>query len=236
MSIDQDSQTAPDSVRRKIRSFVKREGRFTQAQQRAFDMYWDTYGLEFRDEYLDLQHLFSRTASTILEIGFGNGESLATMAKKHPDNNYIGIEVHRPGAGQLLQQLVNKSLTNVRVSTHDAVEVLKHQIPDESLQGVQIFFPDPWPKKRHHKRRIIQSEFMSLLATKLKPAGFVHLATDWEPYADHMLEVMQSHPDFHNTVDSFIGKPETRPLTKFEQRGLKLGHQIRDLMFIRKRD
>jgi tRNA (guanine-N7-)-methyltransferase len=155
------------------------------------------------------------------------------MAEQNPQNNYLGIEVHRPGAGQLLHQIEQRDLENLRVSTHDAVEVLSYQLQDESLQGAQIFFPDPWPKKRHHKRRIIQNDFMTLLAKKLKPGGFVHMATDWENYAEHMLEVMHAHSDYKNTVDNFISRPESRPLTKFEQRGLKLGHEIFDLMFVK---
>ena len=219
---------------RRIKSFVLREGRFTEGQQRAFDLHWKDFGLDYSEKIVDLATLFNREAPTILEIGFGNGESLAQMAEKHPENNYLGIEVHRPGAGQLLKQIVKKELKNVRVSTSDAVEVLKTQLAEKSLSGVQIFFPDPWPKKRHHKRRIIQGDFVSLLASHLDKKGFVHLATDWAHYAEHMLEVMQSHPDFLNTVEEFIPRPDTRPLTKFEQRGLKLGHEIFDLMFIKK--
>lgn len=219
---------------RRIKSFVLREGRFTEGQQRAFELHWKSFGLDYSEKIIDLSVLFERAAPTILEIGFGNGDSLAQMAEKNPHNNYLGIEVHRPGAGQLLQQIEKKELNNVRVSTHDAVEVLKSQLTENSLSGIQIFFPDPWPKKRHHKRRIIQSDFMTLLAKRLKTNGFVHLATDWAPYAVQMLEVMQSHPDFKNTVENFIPRPDSRPLTKFEQRGLKLGHKIFDLMFIKK--
>lgn len=228
------NETESINFKRRIRSFVKREGRFTQGQQRAFELFWEKFGLDYSEQTIYLSELFEREAPTILEIGFGNGESLATMAEQNSDKNYLGIEVHRPGAGQLLQHIENKALSNVRVSTHDAVEVLKQQLPDESLSGVQIFFPDPWPKKRHHKRRIIQADFMSLLATKLIPSGFVHLATDWANYAEHMLDVMQAHPDFNNTVDNFIPRPDFRPLTKFENRGLKLGHEIFDLMFVKK--
>ena len=219
---------------RRIKSFVLREGRFTEGQQRAFELHWKSFGLDYSEKIIDLSVLFERAAPTILEVGFGNGDSLAQMAEKNPHNNYLGIEVHRPGAGQLLQQIEKKELNNVRVSTHDAVEVLKSQLTENSLSGIQIFFPDPWPKKRHHKRRIIQSDFMTLLAKRLKTNGFVHLATDWAPYAVQMLEVMQSHPDFKNTVENFIPRPDSRPLTKFEQRGLKLGHKIFDLMFIKK--
>ncbi len=229
-----DKENSNKMFPRRIKSFVLREGRFTEGQQRAFDLHWERFGLDFSDKIVDLSTLFGREAPTILEIGFGNGDSLAQMAEKNPQNNYLGIEVHRPGAGQLLKHIVKKELNNVRVSTHDAVEVLKHQLAEKSLSGAQIFFPDPWPKKRHHKRRIIQSDFMSLLVRHLNEEGFVHLATDWAPYAEHMLEVMQAHPDYQNTVDDFILRPESRPLTKFEQRGLKLGHEIFDLMYIKK--
>lgn len=219
---------------RGIKSFVIREGRFTEGQQRAFELHWKSFGLDYTDKLVDLPRLFEREAPTVLEIGFGNGDSLAQMAEQNPQNNYLGIEVHRPGAGQLLQQIEKRELTNLRVSTHDAVDVLKNQLSENSLSGAQIFFPDPWPKKRHHKRRIIQGDFMTLLASRLDKNGFVHLATDWAPYANHMLEVMQSHPDFENTTNDFIPRPDFRPLTKFEQRGLKLGHEIFDLMFVKK--
>ena len=229
--MDHSNQTP--EFHRKIRSFVRREGRFTPGQQRAFDLHWKDFGLDFKQAVIEPEALFGRNAPLILEIGFGNGDSLAAMAEKNPQNNYLGIEVHRPGAGQLLHQIEQRNLDNLRISTHDAVEVLIHQLQDESLQGVQIFFPDPWPKKRHHKRRIIQNEFMTLLAKKLKLGGFVHMATDWENYAEHMLEVMQAHTDYKNTAETFISRPEYRPLTKFEQRGLKLGHEIFDLMFVK---
>jgi len=219
---------------RRIKSFVLREGRFTEAQQRAFEQHWEAFGLDYSDSQISLIELFGREAPTILEIGFGNGDSLAQMAEQNPHLNYLGIEVHRPGAGQLLKQIEKKSLSNVRISTHDAVEVLKQQLPENSLGGAQIFFPDPWPKKRHHKRRIIQTDFMTLLATRLANNGFAHLATDWAPYAEHMLDVMQSHPNFKNTVNDYVPRPDTRPMTKFEQRGLKLGHDIFDLVFTKK--
>jgi len=221
------------ALHRRVRSFVRREGRFTQGQQRAFNELWPSFGLDYSATELDLNKVFGRSADTILEIGFGNGDSLAIQAEQFSHYNYFGIEVHRPGAGQLLQKIHTHKLSNVRVSTHDAVEVLKHQIPNHSLKGVQIFFPDPWPKKRHHKRRIIQSSFMNLVSSKLIADGFVHLATDWENYAEHMFDVMQNHEDFKNTSTDFTPRPDSRPLTKFEQRGLKLGHKIFDLMFVK---
>lgn len=221
--------------KRRIRTFVKREGRFTDAQKQAFERSWQKFGVDYSDKFLDIPRLFERDTDTVLEIGFGNGDSLVQMALNNPDINYFGIEVHRPGVGQLLKQVEYEDIENIRVSTHDAIEVVTKQIPDDSLAGVQIFFADPWPKKRHHKRRIIQPPFMSLLAKKLKTKGFIHLATDWANYAEHMLEVMQSHPDYSNTaVQDFIPRPDARPLTKFEQRGLKLGHDIFDLMFVKK--
>lgn len=229
-----DKQNPNKMFPRRIKSFVLREGRFTEAQQRAFELHWKDFGLDYSDEIVDLNSLFEREAPTILEIGFGNGDSLAQMSEKNPDNNYLGIEVHRPGAGQLLQQIEKKELCNLRVSTSDAVEVLKHQLAEKSLSGVQIFFPDPWPKKRHHKRRIIQESFITLLASRLNTNGFIHMATDWAPYAQHMLAVMKAHPDFKNTSEDFIPRPDYRPLTKFEQRGLKLGHEIFDLIFVKK--
>ncbi len=229
-----DNKNSKQIFPRGIKSFVLREGRFTEGQQRAFEQHWKNYGLDYSDAVVNLPTLFGRTAPTILEIGFGNGDSLAQMADQNQQNNYLGIEVHRPGAGQLLQQIEKRDLSNLRVSTRDAVDVLKNQLAEETLSGAQIFFPDPWPKKRHHKRRIIQGDFMTLLASRLTKDGFVHLATDWAPYAHHMLEVMQSHPDFVNTSENYIPRPEFRPLTKFEQRGLKLGHEIFDLMFVKK--
>jgi len=232
---DHDPSNKELMFKRRIRTFVKREGRFTDAQKQAFDRSWSRFGVDFKDELLNLARVFERNHATILEVGFGNGDSLATMAKNNPELNYFGIEVHRPGVGQLLKQIEFEDIENIRVSTHDAIEVITKQIPDNSLAGVQLFFADPWPKKRHHKRRIVQTAFMTLLAKKLEVNGFVHLATDWAHYADHMLEVMLNHPDYTNTAaKDFIPRPESRPLTKFEQRGLKLGHDIFDLMFIKK--
>ena len=228
---DKDHTQPEPMFKRRIVTFVKREGRFTEAQKKAFEDCWSEFGIDYTDTTLSLNSLFKNDHPVILEIGFGNGDSLAQMAIANPDKNYIGIEVHRPGAGQLLMQIRDKNIQNIRISTHDAIQVVTNQLVDNALSGVQIFFPDPWPKKRHHKRRIVQPVFMSLLAKKLKPQGFVHLATDWAPYAERMLEVMQSHPDYKNTVADYIERPESRPLTKFEQRGLKLGHQIFDLMF-----
>ncbi|MCK5639246.1 MAG: tRNA (guanosine(46)-N7)-methyltransferase TrmB [Gammaproteobacteria bacterium] len=224
----------PENLRR-IRSFVRREGRLTPGQQRALDSLWPRYGVEASDEKLDLPVLFGREAPTILEIGFGNGESLAQIAEAHPEQNYLGIEVHRPGVGRLLQRVEEKGLTNLRVMCADAIEVLNHQIPDNSLAGVYLFFPDPWHKKRHHKRRQVQPEWAQLIRQKLKPGGILHMATDWEDYAVYMLEVMGQAEGYRNlSADGdYVPKPDCRPLTKFEQRGQRLGHGVWDLMFER---
>ena len=220
---------------RTIRSFVKREGRLTTGQQKALDKLWPVFGIEYSDQTLDLENLFQRSAPVILEIGFGNGDSLFHMAKENPQNNYLGIEVHRPGVGHLLHLVDEARLTNIRISNHDAVEVIRDQIPDQSIDRFQLFFPDPWHKKKHHKRRIVQDEFVNMLAAKLKTGGTFHLATDWEHYAEHMLEVMSRNKNFSNLSNdnTYIPKPDERPITKFETRGHRLGHGVWDLMFKR---
>lgn len=224
--------------RRPIRSFVRREGRLTKGQQRALDELWEKFGVdnldsETRDTVLDLEQLFGRAAPKVLEIGFGNGASLAQMAADHPQLDYLGIEVHHPGVGALLLRVEEQGLGNVRVICDDAVEVLKKRLPDQSLDRVQLFFPDPWHKRRHHKRRILQADFVALLGKKIKPGGIFHLATDWEDYAQQMLSVMNAAPAFHNlaTDKGYSPRPETRPLTKFEQRGQRRGHGVWDLQF-----
>jgi tRNA (guanine-N7-)-methyltransferase len=220
---------------RPIRSFVLRQGRLTKRQQKAFQQHWTRLGIEYARQLLDLSEVFGNDNPVYLEIGFGNGESLAEMARQHPERNYIGIEVHGPGVGHLLMKLEEYGCENVRVCRHDAVEVLEHMIPDAALQGVSLFFPDPWHKKRHHKRRIVQPEFLELLARKIRPGGLFHAATDWQNYAEHMLDVLTgaSHI-FRNTAEEdFIVRPGDRPLTKFEQRGLRLGHGVWDLVFER---
>ncbi len=218
---------------RRIRSFVRREGRLTPGQQRAMDQLFPRFGIEESEQPLDLDTIFQRSAPRILEIGFGNGESLAEIAKNHPQNDYIGIEVHRPGVGHLLLQIEELGLTNVRVICADAVEVLEKQIPDNSLDSLYLFFPDPWHKKRHHKRRQVQPEWAQLVRRKLKLGGQLHLATDWQNYAEHMLEVMSHAEGFANLSDSndYVVKPEYRPETKFERRGMRLGHGVWDLLF-----
>lgn len=225
---------------RPIRSFVRREGRLTPAQQRAFEQLWSKFGIELApvnhlsENFLSVSQVFNRDAPCILEIGFGNGESLVQTAQNQPEHNYLGIEVHRPGVGHLLLRLDELAITNVRIICADAVDVLKFYLKDASLDRIQIFFPDPWPKKRHHKRRLIQTEFVGLLAAKLKPQGILHLATDWQDYALQMLEILQaSHQDFQNTTIDFAPRPSERPETKFERRGQRLGHQVWDLIFQR---
>jgi tRNA (guanine-N7-)-methyltransferase len=218
---------------RRIRSFVRREGRLTPGQQRAMDVLFPRFGLEANDQPFDLDTIFGRNAPRILEIGFGNGESLAAIAKNHPQNDYIGIEVHRPGVGHLLIKIEELGLTNLRVICADAVEVLEKNIPDNSLDALYLFFPDPWHKKRHHKRRQVQPEWAQLVRRKLKTGGQLHLATDWQNYAEHMLEVMNVAEGFANLADNneYVEKPAYRPETKFERRGMRLGHGVWDLLF-----
>jgi tRNA (guanine-N7-)-methyltransferase len=219
---------------RPIRSYVLRQGRVSNAQRRAHDTLLPRYGIEYTPHALDFDRVFGRAARRVLEIGFGMGETTATIAAAHPEIDYIALEVHTPGVGSLLKQLDERSIDNVRVVQHDAVEVLEHMIPGASLDGVHVFFPDPWPKKRHHKRRLLQPPLVSLLASKLKPGGYVHAATDWEEYAQQILDVFSDEPLLENTADGFAPRPEYRPLTKFEERGLKLGHGVWDIVFRRK--
>ena len=220
---------------RPIRSFVRRQGRMTDSQERALDELWPKYGLDPAAEMLDLDTLFGRQAPRILEIGFGMGDALAEMAQAHPDTDYLGIEVHRPGVGRLLDRLERQGTNNVRVFCHDAVEILKQQIPDASLDRVLLFFPDPWHKKRHNKRRIVRPDFVQLIQRKLKPGGVFHMATDWQDYAEWMMEIMAGAEGFANQAGpgQYSEKPDYRPETKFERRGLRLGHGIWDLLFQR---
>ncbi|MEJ2362437.1 MAG: tRNA (guanosine(46)-N7)-methyltransferase TrmB [Gammaproteobacteria bacterium] len=218
---------------RQIRSFVRREGRMTSAQQRAMDELMPRFGISPGDDILDLDVVFGRAAECHLEIGFGNGASLLAMAQANPDNNYLGMEVHRPGVGNLLLQIEKHELENIRVVCADAAEVIRRNLADACLDAVYIFFPDPWHKTKHHKRRLVQVGFVELLRQKLKPGGLLHMATDWENYARHMLKVMQSVEGFTNLAADgrFCERPAYRLLTKFEQRGLRLGHGVWDLMF-----
>ncbi|OHU88646.1 MULTISPECIES: tRNA (guanosine(46)-N7)-methyltransferase TrmB [Pseudoalteromonas] len=220
---------------RKVRSFVKREGRLTKGQHAAIEKCWPTMGLEHSQGMLDFSKVFDNDNDVVLEIGFGMGKSLVEMAKNAPNLNFIGIEVHRPGVGACLMDADEHQVTNLRVFEHDAVEVLADCIADGSLTTMQLFFPDPWHKKRHHKRRIVQPEFVESLRKKLKIGGIFHMATDWENYAEHMLEVMQAAPGYENisATNDYVPRPDNRPLTKFEQRGHRLGHGVWDLMFKR---
>jgi tRNA (guanine-N7-)-methyltransferase len=222
-------------MHRRIKSFVLRAGRVSNRQQQGLDLWFKNYELPVNGVPWNLAEQFARTADTVVEIGFGMGASLLTMAKNCPELNYIGIEVHLAGLGSLAAELHEHQLSNVRIVAHDAVEVFQIQLLDDSLAGVQIFFPDPWHKKRHHKRRLIQSEFIQLLVKKIKPGGFVHCATDWQEYAEHMLAVLSADPSLHNTQvnGDYSPRPLSRPLTKFEQRGERLGHGVWDLIFIK---
>jgi tRNA (guanine-N7-)-methyltransferase len=222
---------------RPIRSYVLREGRLTPGQQRAFDSNWPRFGIDYSGTPLDLPAIFSNDRPVFVEIGFGNGESLAQMAQSHPENNYLGIEVHRPGVGHILLKTEELGLQNLRVMRHDAIEVLDHCLREQSIDGLFLFFPDPWHKKRHHKRRILKQSFVEKIARVIKHGGFFHAATDWEHYAEQMMSVMSNASDlFENSAGAgqFTPRPEYRPLTKFEQRGHRLGHGVWDLVFRRR--
>jgi tRNA (guanine-N7-)-methyltransferase len=223
----------------RIRSYVLRAGRVGSGQARALAEIGPQFMLPYQPAVLDLDAVFSRAASNshpaprILEIGFGMGEGLAEIAAGRPENDYLGVEVHTPGVGALLKQIGERGLTNVRVIRHDAVEVLTNMLAPASLSGIHIFFPDPWHKKRHHKRRLIQPPLVQLLASRIQPGGYIHLATDWQDYAEQMLAVLSAEPLLQNTVADYAPRPATRPLTKFEQRGIRLGHGVWDLVFRR---
>ncbi|MDE1461662.1 tRNA (guanosine(46)-N7)-methyltransferase TrmB [Spartinivicinus poritis] len=220
---------------RQVKSYVLRAGRMTVGQQRGWDDVWPELGLTIDSGVQIMDELFGRKAPLVLEIGFGMGLSLLQMAEQEPEKNFIGIEVHRPGVGSLLNEAQKAGLTNLRVYCDDAVEILKHCIPDESIDRLQLYFPDPWHKKRHHKRRIVQPAFVQVLRAKLKMNGLFHMATDWENYAEHMLEVMQQAEGFENTStqNDYVTRPDYRPITKFEKRGARLGHGVWDLIFKR---
>ena len=221
---------------RSVRSYVRRESRITPAQVRALGELWPRYGLAEDTTPLDWPTVFGRSAPVILEIGFGNGETLAAAAAAHPENNYLGIEVHRPGAGSLLRRLEAQDLRNVRAMLGDASEILAQRIADASLAAVHLFFPDPWPKKRHHKRRLVQPEFAALVARKLAPDGYFHLATDWPAYAEQMMTVLSVTPGLVDAsgTGQFQKLVAERLSTRFEQRGRRLGHEVRDLVYWRK--
>lgn len=219
---------------RSVRSFVLRAGRMGTGQARALEEYGPRFMIPYAAERLDLDAVFGRAAPKILEIGFGMGDSTATIAASLPGTDYLGVEVHTPGVGALLKRIGEGGLSNIRIVQHDAVEVLEHMIADGSLDGIHIFFPDPWPKKRHHKRRLVQPAFVALAARSLAPGGYLHVATDWPEYAEQILRVLSGEPLLLNAAAGFAERPAHRPLTKFEQRGLALGHPVRDILFRRR--
>lgn len=224
-----DSSSTPP--RRSIRSFVVRAGRMGTGQIRALETLGPRFVLPYSAQPLDATAAFGRQAPLVLEIGFGMGQATAEIARTLPGTNFLGVEVHTPGVGALLKLIDEQQLANLRIVQHDAVEVLEHMIAPDSLAGVHVFFPDPWHKKKHNKRRLIQAPFVAKLLTRIAPGGYLHCATDWQPYAEQMLEVLSAEPGLRNTAEGYAPKPEYRPLTKFENRGLKLGHGVWDLVF-----
>jgi tRNA (guanine-N7-)-methyltransferase len=229
-----DSAPPPVDHPRAIRSFVLRAGRMGTGQQRALAELGPRFVLPFQARPLDLPAVFSRQAPVVLEIGFGMGGATAQIAATRPDTDFIGVEVHTPGVGALLKHIGELGLTNLRIVQHDAVEVLDRMIAPQSLAGVHIFFPDPWHKKKHNKRRLVQPAFVAALVTRIAPGGYLHCATDWQPYAEQMLEVLGSEPALRNTAQGYAPRPDYRPLTKFEDRGVRLGHGVWDLVFSRR--
>ena len=219
--------------RRRVRSYVLRQSRITPAQELAIQQHWHRFGIDYQPQTLDLSQVFGRSAPKVLEIGTGTGENIVALASRHSDNDYLALEVHTPGVGKLIRQAVALNLSNIRVICHDAVEVLAHQIDDKTLDQILIFFPDPWPKKRHHKRRLLQPEFVALLRRKLQDHGRLFLATDWQDLAEHMLRVCDAEGELFNLAGrgNYSPRPKWRPLTKFEQRGRHLQHQVWDLAY-----
>lgn len=218
---------------RRLRSFVRRQGRLTEGQSRALDTLWDEYGLELSQGPLNFEQVFGNNHPTVLEIGFGDGVSLLEMARTGSDKNFIGVEVHRPGVGKLINDAQRDDVHNIKVFCDDAIDVLEKSITPNSLDGVQLFFPDPWHKKRHNKRRIVQPQFAQQIRAKLKVGGYFHMATDWEPYAEHMMDVMSQAEGYKNSSGNgnYSPRPACRPITKFERRGERLGHGVWDLIF-----
>lgn len=232
-TVEQAEFTHDGRYLRKVRSFVLRTGRLSDYQRDMMNNHWANFGLDYQPTPFDFSTIFGNHQPVVLEIGFGMGKSLVEMAEQNPDRNYIGIEVHTPGVGACIAYAVEKGIKNLRVICHDATEILRDCIADQSLGGLQLYFPDPWQKAKHHKRRIVQPAFVERVLTKLQTGGFIHLATDWENYAEHMLEVLRQFPELANQSanNDFIPRPDFRPLTKFEARGQKLGHGVWDLYF-----
>ena len=225
------SEAQGDAPRRPVRSYVLRQGRLSPAQARALDELAPRYAIPFARAPLDVAAVFGRRADVVLEIGCGMGETTAAIAAAHRDQDFVGIEVHAPGVGAVLNRIAQLGLANLRMIQHDAVEVVDAMIPEGSLAGVHVYFPDPWPKKRHHKRRLLKPDFVHALARRLKPGGYLHVATDWMPYAEEILATLSAEPLLTNTAPGYAPRPAWRPLTKFEARGLKLGHEVADLVF-----
>ena len=223
-----------DPSEHRIRSFVTRAGRLSNAQARALETLGPQFCLPYQKAPLNLEQAFGRAAPVILEIGFGMGDTTAAIAQTMPEKNFLGVEVHAPGVGSLLKLIGEKDLHNLRLIRHDAVEVLRDMIPPASLAGVHVFFPDPWHKARHNKRRLIQSAFVEMLVSRMAPGAYLHCATDWQDYAEQMLEVLRAEPQLENTASAYAERPDYRPVTKFENRGLKLGHGVWDLVFRRR--
>lgn len=219
---------------RPVRSFILRQGRLSEAQRRACERLLPQFGISFSPQLINLDHVFGRCAPRILEIGSGMGDTTVSVAQSQPQNDYLAIEVHTPGVGSLLRQVEEAGLTNVRIIQHDAVEVLQQMLPAGCVDGVHIFFPDPWPKVRHHKRRLIKPDFIALLSNRLRSGGYIHIATDWEDYALQILDVLGNESQLVNSSTEYVPRPGYRPLTRFEQRGLRLGHTVRDMIFCKK--
>lgn len=228
------TNTPPANAPTHIRSFVHRRGHITQGQRDALETLTGKWTIPYAAERLDLDQTFGRNAPTILEIGFGMGETTEKIATARPDDNFLGVEVFNAGVGSLMRRAEDNGLTNIRIIQHDAVEVVRDMIAPDCLAGVHVYFPDPWPKKRHHKRRLLQPTFVAALTSRIAPGGYFHCATDWEEYAHQMLEVLGGEPLLENTVEGFAPRPDYRPLTKFENRGIRLGHGVWDLIFKRK--
>lgn len=228
-----------NTYKRQIKSYVLRAGRMSKGQQRAYDELHDQFCIPYSEQMLDISRIFARTADVIMDIGFGMGESTAFYGQNYRDNNILGVEVHKPGVGKLLSEIRRLELTNIRIIQQDVKQVLRDMVPSGSLQGIHIYFPDPWPKKKHHKRRLVQDDFIGLCVIKLKQGGYIHCATDWEEYSEQMLEVLSGNSSLYNSVEDsdgggFAPKPSWRPDTRFEEKGIRKSHIIRDLLFRKK--